>query len=59
MRASALLLDSPAKVDLEDLERRLTVLDDKISALVMTLANNDEGGATVPDCTPRFWKKPA
>ncbi len=39
--ASSLLLDSPAKVDLEDLERRLTVLDDKISALVMTHATED------------------
>jgi hypothetical protein len=41
VRASALLLDSPAKPDLEDLERRLTVLDDKISALVMTQATED------------------
>ena len=39
--ASSLLLDSPAKLDLEDLERRLTVLDDKISALVMTHATED------------------
>jgi hypothetical protein len=41
VRASSLLLDSPAKVDFEDLERRLTVLDDKISALVMTHATED------------------
>jgi hypothetical protein len=41
VRASSLLLDSPAKVDFEDLERRLTVLDDKVSALVMTHATED------------------
>ena len=41
VRGSALLLDSPAKLDFEDLERRLTVLDDKISALVMTHATED------------------
>jgi hypothetical protein len=28
------LLDSPAALDLEDLERRLTVLDDKLQALL-------------------------
>ncbi len=38
VRSSSLLLDSPAKFDFEDLERRLTVLDDKLSALVMTQA---------------------
>jgi hypothetical protein len=32
--------------------------DDKFRA-VPTLANNDEGAATVPDCNLRFWKKPA
>jgi hypothetical protein len=41
VRASSLLLDSPAKVDFEDLERRLTVLDEKVSALVMTHATED------------------
>ena len=41
LRASSLLLDSPAKLDFEDLERRLTVLDDKISALVTTHATED------------------
>jgi hypothetical protein len=41
VKASSLLLDSPARVDLEDLERRLTVLDDKISALLMTHATED------------------
>ena len=41
VRGCALLLDSPAKIDFEDLERRLTVLDDKISALLMTHATDD------------------
>jgi hypothetical protein len=41
VKASSLLLDSAAKVDLEDLERRLTVLDDKISALLMTHATEE------------------
>jgi len=41
IRSSSLLLDSTAKFDFEDLERRLTVLDDKISALVMTQASED------------------
>jgi hypothetical protein len=41
VRASSLLLDSPANLDFEDLERRLTVLDDKISALVTTHAMED------------------
>jgi len=41
VRSSSLLLDSPAKFDFEDLERRLTVLDDKISALVTTHATEE------------------
>jgi hypothetical protein len=41
VRSSSLLLDSPAKFDFEDLERRLTVLDDKLSALVMTVATEE------------------
>ena len=41
VKAASLLLDSPAKVDLEDLERRLTVLDDKVSALLMTHATEE------------------
>ena len=41
VRASSLLLDSPASVDLEDLERRLSVLDDKLSALLMTHATEE------------------
>src|SRR6266404_5329896 len=38
VRASSVLVDSPGKLDLEDLERRLTVLDDKLSALLTTHA---------------------
>jgi len=34
LEASTLLLDTPGTLDLEDLERRLTVLDEKIHALV-------------------------
>jgi len=36
--ASALLLDSPGMLDLEDLERRLTILDEKIHAMLMSYA---------------------
>jgi len=41
LNACALLLDSPARADLEDLERRLTMLDDKISALLTSHAPDD------------------
>ena len=41
VEASSLMLDSPAKLDLEDLERRLTVLDDKLAALLMTHATEE------------------
>jgi hypothetical protein len=41
VRDSALLLDSPARLDFEDLERRLTVLDDKIAALLVTHVTED------------------
>jgi hypothetical protein len=41
VRATSLLLDSAARIDLEDLERRLSVLDDKISALLMTHATEE------------------
>jgi hypothetical protein len=41
VRGCSLLLDSPAKVNLEDLERRLTVLDDKVAALLMTYATEE------------------
>ncbi|HEY6270061.1 MAG TPA: hypothetical protein VIX11_17300 [Candidatus Acidoferrum sp.] len=38
LEASALLLDTPGALDLEDLERRLTILDEKIHALLMSHA---------------------
>jgi len=38
LEASAILLDSPGTLDLEDLERRLTVLDDKLHAVLTTYA---------------------
>jgi hypothetical protein len=41
VRASSVLVDSPGKLDLEDLERRLTVLDDKLSALLTTHATEE------------------
>jgi hypothetical protein len=41
LNACAVLLDSPARTDLEDLERRLTMLDDKISALLTSHAPDD------------------
>jgi hypothetical protein len=37
----ATLLDTPGTVDLEDLERRLTILDDKLQALLMSNANEE------------------
>jgi len=37
----ALLLDSPGSLDLEDLERRLTILDEKVNALLTTQAPED------------------
>jgi len=39
--ASSTLLDSPARADLEDLERRLTGLDDKVNALLSSHAPDD------------------
>ena len=38
---TALLLDSPGALDLEDLERRLTVLDEKLYSLLTTHAAED------------------
>ena len=35
------LLDSPARLDLQDLERRLTVLEEKLSATLMATAPDD------------------
>jgi hypothetical protein len=39
--AVQLVLDAPGNVDLEDLERRLTILDDKLHAAVLTHANEE------------------
>jgi hypothetical protein len=38
LESSMLLLDTPGTLDLEDLERRLTILDEKIHALLMSHA---------------------
>jgi hypothetical protein len=38
LESSTLLLDTPGTADLEDLERRLTILDEKIHALLMSHA---------------------
>jgi hypothetical protein len=35
------LLDTPGAMDLEDLERRLTILDDKLQATLMSFANEE------------------
>jgi hypothetical protein len=37
----AALLDAPGALDLEDLERRLTILDDKLQATLMSFANEE------------------
>jgi len=41
VQACSGLVDCPGKLDLEDLERRLTVLDDKLSALLITHATEE------------------
>lgn len=41
LKTSALLLDAPTALDLEDLERRLTVLDEKLHAALLTHANEE------------------
>jgi hypothetical protein len=41
LEGSAILLDAPGTLDLEDLERRLTVLDDKMHAVLTTNATDD------------------
>jgi hypothetical protein len=41
IEGSAVLLDSPGTLDLEDLERRLTVLDEKMQAVLTTYATED------------------
>ncbi len=38
LNASVVLLDTPGTLDLEDLERRLTILDEKLHALLMSHA---------------------
>jgi len=37
----AVLLDAPGALDLEDLERRLTILDDKLQALLMSAVSEE------------------
>jgi hypothetical protein len=41
LTGSAILLDSPGTLDLEDLERRLTILDDKLDAVLTTHATEE------------------
>jgi len=38
LETNATLLDSPGTLDLEDLERRLTILDEKVQALLTSRA---------------------
>jgi hypothetical protein len=41
LQASAVLLDAPGNLDLEDLERRLTILDDKLHAALLSHASEE------------------
>ena len=41
LQSSTLLLDAPGHPDLEDLERRLTILDDKLHAALLSHASED------------------
>jgi hypothetical protein len=41
LAGSAILLDSPGTLDLEDLERRLTILDEKLHAVLTTHATGE------------------
>ena len=41
MSGITVLLDSPGLLDLEDLERRLTILDDRLQAALMSFANEE------------------
>jgi hypothetical protein len=41
LNGMAVLLDSPGALDLEDLERRLTILDDKLQATLISHANEE------------------
>jgi hypothetical protein len=42
LQSSAVLLDTPGSLDLEDMERRLTVLDDKIQATLTSHATEEQ-----------------
>lgn len=42
LESHAILLDAPGLLDLEDLERRLTILDDKQQALLVAHVNNEK-----------------
>jgi hypothetical protein len=39
--SATVLLDAPGALDLEDLERRLTILDDKLMALLMSIVSEE------------------
>jgi hypothetical protein len=41
LRGITTMLDAPGLLDLEDLERRLTILDDKLQAVLMSFANEE------------------
>ena len=41
LRSLTVLLDTPGTLDLEDLERRLTILDDKLHAALLSHANEE------------------
>jgi hypothetical protein len=41
LQASAVLLDAPGHLDLEDMERRLTILDDKLHAALLSHASEE------------------
>jgi hypothetical protein len=41
LQSATLLLDTPGNLDLEDLERRLTILDDKLHAVLLNHANEN------------------
>jgi hypothetical protein len=41
LQSSTLLLDAPGNLDLEDLERRLTILDDKLHAALLSHGSED------------------
>jgi len=41
LNSMATLLDAPGALDLEDLERRLTILDDKLMALLMSAVSEE------------------